>query len=212
MPSPIAARWSPPAGATACRTGPCPTTSTILFVVRKGNPKGISRLARPHQARRRRHLTPNPKTSGGARWNYPGRLGLGAEGQQQRRRKSPGLRGRAVQARPGPRHRGTRQHDHLRPARAGRRADRLGGRREPRPCARWAATSSRLSCPSLTIVAEPVVAVVGQGGRQARHPRLGRGLSALPVDRPRGRRSRRRISTDRWTRRSLRATPECFPR
>ena len=44
-------------------------TSTILFVVRKGNPKGIkdwADLVRPGVS----VITPNPKTSGGARWNY----------------------------------------------------------------------------------------------------------------------------------------------
>jgi sulfate/thiosulfate-binding protein len=46
-----------------------PYTSTIVFLVRKGNPKGIhdwQDLARPGIA----VITPNPKTSGGARWNY----------------------------------------------------------------------------------------------------------------------------------------------
>ncbi len=46
-----------------------PYTSTIVFVVRKGNPKGIQDwddLARPGVS----VITPNPKTSGGARWNY----------------------------------------------------------------------------------------------------------------------------------------------
>jgi sulfate/thiosulfate-binding protein len=46
-----------------------PYTSTIVFLVRKGNPKGIRDwpdLARPGVA----VVTPNPKTSGGARWNY----------------------------------------------------------------------------------------------------------------------------------------------
>jgi sulfate transport system substrate-binding protein len=46
-----------------------PYTSTIVFLVRKGNPKGIqdwSDLARPGVE----VITPNPKTSGGARWNY----------------------------------------------------------------------------------------------------------------------------------------------
>src|SRR4029077_5729531 len=44
-------------------------TSTIVFVVRKGNPKGIhdwGDLVRTGVA----VITPNPKTSGGARWNY----------------------------------------------------------------------------------------------------------------------------------------------
>jgi len=47
----------------------CPYTSTIVFLVRKGNPKGIKDwddLVRPGVA----VITPNPKTSGGARWNY----------------------------------------------------------------------------------------------------------------------------------------------
>lgn len=46
-----------------------PYTSTIVFLVRKGNPKQIrdwSDLARPGV----KVITPNPKTSGGARWNY----------------------------------------------------------------------------------------------------------------------------------------------
>jgi len=46
-----------------------PYTSTIVFLVRKGNPKGIrdwDDLARPGVS----VITPNPKTSGGARWNY----------------------------------------------------------------------------------------------------------------------------------------------
>ena len=46
-----------------------PYTSTIVFLVKKGNPKGIKDwddLAKPGV----RVITPNPKTSGGARWNY----------------------------------------------------------------------------------------------------------------------------------------------
>jgi sulfate transport system substrate-binding protein len=46
-----------------------PYTSTIVFVVRKGNPKGIKDwgdLVRDGV----QVITPNPKTSGGARWNY----------------------------------------------------------------------------------------------------------------------------------------------
>jgi sulfate/thiosulfate-binding protein len=46
-----------------------PYTSTIVFLVRKGNPKAIKDwddLAQPGVS----VVTPNPKTSGGARWNY----------------------------------------------------------------------------------------------------------------------------------------------
>lgn len=46
-----------------------PYTSTIIFLVRKGNPKGIKDwddLIKPGVA----VITPDPKSSGGARWNY----------------------------------------------------------------------------------------------------------------------------------------------
>jgi sulfate transport system substrate-binding protein len=46
-----------------------PYTSTIVFLVRKGNPKAIrdwGDLVKPGT----QVITPNPKTSGGARWNY----------------------------------------------------------------------------------------------------------------------------------------------
>ena len=55
-----------------------PYTSTIVFLVRKGNPKGIKDwgdLVKPGIE----VVTPNPKTSGGARWNY-----LAAWGYAQR--------------------------------------------------------------------------------------------------------------------------------
>jgi sulfate transport system substrate-binding protein len=51
-----------------------PYTSTVVFLVRKGNPKGIKDwddLAKPGVA----VITPNPKTGGGARWNYLGAWG-----------------------------------------------------------------------------------------------------------------------------------------
>jgi sulfate/thiosulfate transport system substrate-binding protein len=56
-----------------------PYTSTIVFLVRKGNPKGIKDwedLAKPGV----KVVTPNPKTSGGARWNY-----LAAWGYEQKK-------------------------------------------------------------------------------------------------------------------------------
>jgi sulfate/thiosulfate-binding protein len=55
-----------------------PYTSTIVFLVRKGNPKRIrdwNDLVRPGVA----VITPNPKTSGGARWNYLAAWGYGRE-------------------------------------------------------------------------------------------------------------------------------------
>src|SRR6476469_8454185 len=51
-----------------------PYTSTVVFLVRKGNPKGIkdwADLSKPGL----QIITANPKTSGGARWSYPAAWG-----------------------------------------------------------------------------------------------------------------------------------------
>ncbi|MEP7010748.1 MAG: sulfate ABC transporter substrate-binding protein [Acidobacteriota bacterium] len=65
-----------------------PYTSTIVFLVRKGNPKKIhdwEDLARPGIS----VITPNPKTSGGARWNYLAAWGyaLGKYGNNEAKAK-----------------------------------------------------------------------------------------------------------------------------
>ena len=55
-----------------------PYTSTIVFLVRKGNPKGIKDwddIVKPGV----QVITPNPKTSGGARWNYLAAWGYAAK-------------------------------------------------------------------------------------------------------------------------------------
>jgi len=55
-----------------------PYTSTIVFLVRKGNPKKIldwADLTKPGVS----VITPNPKTSGGARWNYLATWGWSAK-------------------------------------------------------------------------------------------------------------------------------------
>lgn len=55
-----------------------PYTSTIVFLVRKGNPKAIrdwDDLIKPGV----QVITPNPKTSGGARWNYLAAWGFAAQ-------------------------------------------------------------------------------------------------------------------------------------
>lgn len=59
----------PPNWQTRLPNNSCPYTSTIVMVTRKGNPKGVrdwSDLVKPGL----QVITPNPKTSGGARWNY----------------------------------------------------------------------------------------------------------------------------------------------
>ncbi len=65
-----------------------PYTSTIVFLVRKGNPKGIKDwddLVKPGI----QVITPNPKTSGGARWNYLAAWGyaLRRDGRQDKARE-----------------------------------------------------------------------------------------------------------------------------
>lgn len=61
--------WLPKDWQTRLPLASSPYTSTIVLVVRKGNPKGIKDwddLVKPGVS----VITPNPKTSGGARWNY----------------------------------------------------------------------------------------------------------------------------------------------
>ncbi len=66
----------PPDWQTRLPHNASPYTSTIVFLVRKGNPKGIrdwDDLTKPGVS----VVTPNPKTSGGARWNYLAAWGYG---------------------------------------------------------------------------------------------------------------------------------------
>jgi sulfate/thiosulfate-binding protein len=61
--------WLPKDWQSRLPNNSSPYTSTVVFLVRKDNPKGIKDwgdLIRPDV----RVITPNPKTSGGARWNY----------------------------------------------------------------------------------------------------------------------------------------------
>jgi len=61
----------------------CPYVSTIVFMVRKGNPKAIrdwGDLVKPGV----QVITPNPKTSGGARWNYLAAWAYGLKGGDER--------------------------------------------------------------------------------------------------------------------------------
>ena len=77
-------------GSSDCPTTASPYTSTIVFLVRKGNPKGIKDwddLVKPGV----KVITPNPKTSGGARWNYLAAWGYALKklgGTTRRRRNS----------------------------------------------------------------------------------------------------------------------------
>jgi sulfate/thiosulfate transport system substrate-binding protein len=62
-------RWLKPDWQSRLPNNSSPYTSTIVLLVRQGNPKGIKDwgdLVKPGVS----VITPNPKTSGGARWNY----------------------------------------------------------------------------------------------------------------------------------------------
>ena len=75
-PSPPRPARSRRTGRSACRTMRRPTPRRSCFFVRKGNPKGIhdwADLAKPGVS----VITPNPKTSGGARWNFLAAWGYG---------------------------------------------------------------------------------------------------------------------------------------
>ena len=169
-----------------------PYTSTIVFLVRKGNPKGIKDwddLVKPGVA----VITPNPKTSGGARWNY-----LAAWGY-------------ALQRKPGGR-RGEGARDFVTQAlqeRAGARL-RRPRRRPPPSCERgigdvllaWeneaflavkelGADKFEIVRPRVSILAEPPVAVVDKVVGQARHRARSPRPTSNTSTRPRARRSPR---------------------
>ena len=78
----------PPSWQSRLASNSAPYTSTIVFVVRTGNPKGVrdwDDLVKPGIS----VITPNPKTSGGARWNY-----LAAWGHALRQSKGDEARAR----------------------------------------------------------------------------------------------------------------------
>jgi sulfate transport system substrate-binding protein len=105
-----------------------PYSSTIVFLVRKGNPKAIKDwddLVRPGIS----VITPNPKTSGVARWNY-----LAAWGYAIKRGDDDAgaVRHRAVQERPRARLRWARRDHDVCRARDRRCLDHLGKRSAPR--------------------------------------------------------------------------------
>ena len=132
-----------PTGRSKLPHNSTPFTSTIVFVVRKGNPKGIkdwNDLVRPGV----QVITPNPKTSGGARWNYLAAWGYALRKNGGERGGGARFVGEALQERPGARHRRARLDDDVRRARHRRRADRVG----ERGAARVEASSGRTSSTS----------------------------------------------------------------
>ena len=108
-----------------------PYTSTIVFLVRKGNPKGIrdwDDLVKKGVS----VITPNPKTSGGARWNYLAAWGYALK-KFGLRRQGQAVRRRSLQERAGTRHWRARFDRDLCGTWRRRRAAGLGERGVPRP-------------------------------------------------------------------------------
>ena len=142
-----------------CRNNSAPYTSTIVFLVRKGNPKGIKDwgdLVKPGIA----VITPNPKTSGGARWNY---LAAWAWAKRQPGGNDATAKEfvtQALQERAGARHRRARFDHDLRAARHRRRAASPGRTRRCWRSRSSAPTSARSSCPRSASWPSRPVAVV----------------------------------------------------
>ncbi len=109
-----------------------PYTSTIVFLVRKGNPKGIKDwgdLIKPGV----QVITPNPRTSGGARWNYLAAWAWALKQPGGNDADCEGVSHQGLQERAGAGYRRPRGDDDLRPARHRRRAARVG---RTKPCSR----------------------------------------------------------------------------
>ena len=125
------AKLLPPNWQTRLPYKSTPYTSTIVLLVRQGNPKHIrdwDDLAKPGVS----VITPNPKTSGGARWNFLAAWAYAIEPAGRQRRLGKGVRHEALQERSGPRLGRPRFDDDVRRARDRRRRDRVGERRSAR--------------------------------------------------------------------------------
>ena len=130
-----------------------------MFLVRKGNPKGIkdwNDLVKPGI----QVITPNPKTSGGARWNYLAAWAYALKqpgGDEAKAKEFVTALFKNVPVLDSGR---ARLDDDVRAARHRRRAAGLGERGVPRPSRSWAPTRSTSSSRRLSILAEPPVTVV----------------------------------------------------
>ena len=165
--SPSKASSSPPDWQKRLPHNSAPYTSTIVFLVRKGNPKGHrdwGDLVKPGVS----VVTPNPKTSGGARWNYLAAWGCALRQPGGNEAKARGVRRQAVHERARARLRRARLDHDVRRARHRRRPARVGERgasraqgvrrrqvrdRRTRRSASWPSRRSRSSTRSSTSAA-----------------------------------------------------------
>ena len=160
-----------------------PYTSTIVFLVRKGNPKGIkdwNDLVKPGV----QVITPESQDVGRRALELPRGLGLCAQAARRQRGEGEGVRGRALQERARPRLGRARLHHHLRPAGHRRRAPGLGERGLPLD----QGAGSRQGRDRGAVAQHPRRASGdggGQGGGQEGHAGGGAGLPRVPLH-PRG--------------------------
>ena len=162
-------------GATRLPNNRTPYTSTIVFLVRKGNPKGIKDwgdLVKDGVE----VITPNPKTSGGARWNYLAAWAYADTAFGGDEAKNTRVRRRPLQARAGARHRRPRLDHDLRPARHRRRSARLGERGIPR-----AQGTRRRQVRDRRAAALDQGRAAGRAGRQAMSTPRARARSRRPI-------------------------------
>ena len=160
----------------------------------RGQPEGHRGLGRPGRATTSQVITPNPKTSGGARWNYLAAWACADKEFGGNQDADPRLHARALRQRAGARHRRPRLDHDLRPARHRRRAARLGERGLPR--AQGARRGPVRHRAALDL--DPGRAD-GGAGRRATSPPTSRARRRRPISTtstaPRARRSRSSTST-----------------
>ena len=130
-------------------------------------------------------ITPNPKTSGGARWNYLAAWGYALQEAGRQRGEGARLRrARSIKNVPVLDSGARGSTTTFVAARHRRRADRLGERGAPRRARNSAPDKFDIVVPSVSILAEPPVAVVDKVVDEARHAQGGGGLPGVPVHRP----------------------------
>ena len=172
-----------PGWETRCRTTATPYTSTIVFLVRKGNPKGIHDW--PDVIRKGVSvITPNPKTSGGARWNYLAAWGYAwnqfGHDEKKTREFIAALYKNVPVLDSGARGATTTF------VQRGLGDVLLSWENEAYLALKeFGADKFEIVNPSTSILAEPPVAVVDSQCRSARYPRGRRGLPEIPVHRRR---------------------------
>ena len=158
-----------------------PYTSTYIFLVRKGNPKGIKNwddLIKPGVS----VITANPKTSGGARWGYLAAYGfaLKAAGRQRRPRPSDFI-GQAVFANVPVLDSGARGST-VTFAERGVGDVLLAWENEAHLSLKeFGADKFDIVYPPISILAEPPVAVIDKVVDKKRHTRGGPGLPGVSV-------------------------------